>query len=141
MDEELKQAISELTGEYIPGSAAPKIKEPEQKPDSSKEPEQKPHISPKPKFRRPTYTFSSVLTVIGIVIVAVCAFFLLTREVSIQAQKNNIIELKSDIEKLYIERDYLLTRYNSSIDIAAIRERAAQYGMHEPTDDQIVNID
>ena len=140
MDEELKRAIAELKDnldseivnkpkdEYIPGSAAPQIEQPEQKPDNSSEPEKKPKPSPKPKIRRPSYTFSSVLTILGIIVVALCAFFLLSREVSIQKQINTLTTLKSDINELYIERDYLYTQYNSSIDVAAIRKRACSRG-------------
>lgn len=148
MDEELKKLSEELLAgqsapqnEYIPGSAAPQIEQPEQKPENTPETEPKPKPTPKPKIRRPSYTFSSVLTVIGIVVVAVCAFFLLSREVAIQRQKNTITELKKNINELYVERDYLYTKYNSSIDIAAIRKRAEQYGMHAPNDGQLIELE
>ncbi len=153
MDDELKKKAEESKAEsntviapsprneYIPGSAAPQIQQPEQKPNDSPETEQKPKPSPKPKIRRPNYTFSSVLTVVGIVVVALCAFFLLSREVSIQQQKNTITDLKKNIDDLYVERDYLYTRYNSSIDISAIRKRAEQYGMHAPEDGQVIELE
>lgn len=153
MDDELKKKAEESKAElnvviapsprneYIPGSTAPQIQQPEQKPSDSPETEQKPKHAPKPKIRKPNYTFSSVLTVIGIVVVALCAFFLLSREVSIQRQKNTITDLKKNIEDLYVERDYLYTRYNGSIDISAIRKRAEQYGMHAPEDGQVIELE
>ena len=130
MDDELKKKAEESKAEsntviapsprneYIPGSAAPQIQQPEQKPNDSPETEQKPKPSPKPKIRRPNYTFSSVLTVVGIVVVALCAFFLLSRAVSIRQQK-----------------------ITSSIDISAIRKRAEQYGMHAPEDGQVIELE
>lgn len=155
MDEELKKLSEEANkpseefiastqapqDEYIPGSAAPQIEQPQQQPDTTPEPEQKPKPSPKPKIRRPSYTFSSVLTVIGIIVVASCAFFLLSREVAIQKQINSITELKKSINELYVERDYLYTKYNGSIDITAIRKRAEQYGMHAPEDGQLIELE
>lgn len=155
MDEEAKKSAEELNklskefdislqtpqDEYIPGSAAPQIEQPQQQPDTTPEPEQKPKPTPKPKIRRPSYKFSSVLTIIGIIVVASCAFFLLSREVAIQQQINAITELKKDINELYVERDYLYTKYNSSIDITAIRKRAEQYGMHAPEDGQLIELE
>ena len=153
MDEELKKAASEpaddinakiadsIKDEYIPGSAAPKIEQPQQKPDNQPEPEKKPKPAPKPRIRRPSYTFSSALTVLGIVVVALCAFFLLSREVAIQRQQTSITDLKNSINDLYIERDSLYTQYNSSIDISAVRKRAALIGMHAPEDGQVVELD
>lgn len=127
--------------EYIPGSAAPKIAEPTKKPDIHLEPEQKPKPEPKPKEHRPTYRFSSLLTVLGVVIVALCAFFLLTREVQIQQQKDKILETKQRIEELYNQRDSLAVRYNSAIDLDNIRADAASLGMHTPKEGQIVKMD
>ena len=127
--------------EYIPGSAAPKITEPEQKPDIHIEPEQKPKPEPKPKEYRPTYRFSSLLTVLGVVIVSLCAFFLLTREVQIQQQKDKILETKQHIEELYGQRDSLQIRYTSAIDLDNIRAYAVSYGMHAPKEGQIVKMD
>ncbi len=159
-NEELKNAISEFSSidtnneeelvgmnavpsdEYVPGSAAPQL-EPEQRPEPEKEeePEQRKKPAPKPKIHRPTYAFSSLLTIIGIVVISLCAFFLLSREVAIQERKNEITTLQSDINKLYIERDYLFTQYMSGIDLVNIRELAKGYGMHAPNDDQVIELD
>ncbi len=170
MNEELQRAIRELTGEtvnitittddwgeypvttdlsdntepvdeYVPGSAAPQLEPPEEEPEKEPEEEQKPKPTPKPKIRRPSYAFSSVLTILGIIVIALGAFFLLSREVTIQEQKNSITELQGDINKLYIERDSLFTQYTSTIDLANIRKLAAEYGMHAPAEDQIVELD
>lgn len=127
--------------EYIPGSAAPKLPEQEQKPEIHIEPEQKPKLAPKPKEHRPTYRFSSLLTVLGIVVVTLCAFFLLTREVQIQEQKNAILETKQNIENLYNQRDTLTIRYNSAINLDNIRASATSLGMHAPEEGQIVKMD
>lgn len=127
--------------EYIPGSAAPKLPEREQKPEIHKEPEKKAKPTPKPKEKRPSYRFSSALTIVGIVTVALCAFFLLSREVSIQQQKNDILNIKDNINTLYTERDSLSIKYNSTIDMDNIRENAIKYGMHAPEDGQLIEID
>ncbi len=143
MDEELMRMLNikeEPKNEYIPGSAAPKIDQPEKKPEITPEPEQKPKRAPKPEQKRPVYFISTALTLAGIAVLAIGAFFLLTREVSIQKQKNQITELSSKIEHLYAERDSLYAEYNGSIDIAMIRERAAQYGMHEAANGQVVDL-
>lgn len=127
--------------EYIPGSAAPKLPEREQKPEIQKESEQKTRPAPKPKEKRPTYRFSSALTIAGIVVVALCALFLLSREVSIQQQKNDILGIRDNINSLYIERDSLSIKYNSSIDMDNIRDNAIKYGMHAPDEGQLIEID
>ncbi len=127
--------------EYIPGSAAPKLPEREQKPEIQKEPEQKTKPAPKPKEKQPSYRFSSALTILGIIAVALCAFFLLSREVSIQQQKNNILELRDNINSLYVERDSLNIKYNSAIDMDNIRDSAIKYGMHAPEEGQLIEID
>lgn len=127
--------------EYIPGSAAPKLPEREQKPEIQKESEQKTRPVPKPKEKRPTYRFSSALTIAGIVVVALCALFLLSREVSIQQQKNDILGIRDNINSLYIERDSLSIKYNSSIDMDNIRDNAIKYGMHAPDEGQLIEID
>lgn len=127
--------------EYIPGSAAPKLPEREQKPEIQKESEQKTRPAPKPKEKRPTYRFSSALTIAGIVVVTLCALFLLSREVSIQQQKNDILGIRDNINSLYIERDSLSIKYNSSIDMDNIRDNAIKYGMHAPDEGQLIEID
>lgn len=127
--------------EYIPGSAAPKLPEREQKPEIQKEPEQKTKPVPKPKEKRPSYKFSSALTIMGILAITLCAFFLLSREVSIQQQKNDILDIKDSINSLYVQRDSLSIKYNSAIDMDNIRENAIKYGMHAPEDGQLIEID
>lgn len=147
MSEELKKDNAEFINshlpknEYIPGSAAPKLPEREQKPEIHKEPEKKTKPAPKPKEKRPSYRFSSALTIVGIVAVALCAFFLLSREVSIQQQKNDILNIRDNINTLYTERDSLSIKYNSAIDMDNIRENAIKYGMHTPEDGQLIEID
>ncbi len=81
------------------------------------------------------------MTILGIVTVAACAFFLLSREVTIQEQKNSILDIKERIEELYVERDDLNTKYNAAIDIDAIFDKAMNMGMHAPEDGQLVTID
>ncbi|MBP3348120.1 MAG: hypothetical protein J6L92_05110 [Clostridia bacterium] len=129
--------------EYNPGTAAPKLPElePKQTPEVHQEPEVQPVRQPKPKQKRPSYAFSSIMTILGIVTVAACAFFLLSREVTIQEQKNSILDIKERIEELYVERDDLNTKYNAAIDIDAIFDKAMNMGMHAPEDGQLVTID
>lgn len=147
MSEEFKNDNAEFINshlpkdEYIPGSAAPKLPEREQKPEIHKEPEKKTKPAPKPREKRPTYRFSSALTIVGIIIVTLCALFLLSREVSIQQQKNDILGIRDNINSLYTERDSLSIKYNSSINMESIRENAIKYGMHAPQDGQLVEID
>ncbi len=134
---------ADTKGEYIPGSAAPKLPETEEKPEIEQEEEQKPRTKsiPKPKTKQPIYAFSTLLTIICIILTASFAFFLLSREVSIQQQKTAILELEKSIDELRTQRDSLFIKYNSSINMEIIRERAEQLGMHEPAEDQIVDID
>ncbi len=131
----------EQRNEYVPGSAAPKLPEREQTPKTHEEPEKKHKRAPKPKEKRPTFRFSSALTVLGIITVTLCAFFLLTREVAIQKQKDAILELRDEIKTLYTQRDTLTIQYNSSINVDNIRDNAIKYGMHEPEEGQLIKID
>lgn len=143
MDEELMKMLNikeDPKDEYVPGSAAPQIEQPEQKPEITHEPEQKPKHAPKREPKRPVYFVSTALTLAGIAVLAVGAFFLLTREVAIQQTKNEITQLSNKIERLYAERDSLYAEYNGSIDVATIRERATQYGMHEAENGQVVDL-
>lgn len=140
MNDELKEMLK-IKNEYIPGSEAPQIAPPEKKPEPQPEPKKKTKTAAKPKIKQPSYVFSSALTLVGIIVVAVSAFFLLSREISIQKQQDSIIDIKSNIDRLYETRDSLSLKYNSSIDINVIKDKAIKYGMRAPEDGQIVDLD
>lgn len=98
------------------------------------------HQSRSPK-KAPSHLFSSLVMIAGIFVLAAAAFFLLTRSLTISEKQMEINELKAEIEELYTTRDAKIATYNGSVDMVEIATRAAEYGMHKPTADQITFVD
>ena len=89
---------------------------------------------------RPAQKASPVM-VAGFACVAVLLMGLLMCYVQINAISNSIVEMKSEISQLEIERVTLLTRYEQAFDLASVKESAQAAGMSQPSDSQIYYID
>ena len=140
MAEEFKRRTRSM--QYMSGSTAPKIERPQRRPQPEVQPKTAPQPAPKPQPKKaPSHLFSSMVMIAGIFVLAAAAFFLLTRSLTISEKQMEINELKAEIEELYTTRDAKIANYNGSVDMVEIATRAAEYGMHKPTADQITFVD
>ena len=81
------------------------------------------------------------LTVLGIVAVVVMFFVLIHSYASLYEAKSEVSTLRQESNILLAEQKDLQLRYERSVDLEQIAQRAAELGMHLPTAQQIVYVD
>ena len=82
-------------------------------------------------------------------LLAVLAFFgvaamtvgILLCYIRLNAISRNIVRMKADIAALEVEQVGLLTKYEQSFDLSSVKEAAEGYGMVQPSESQIYNIE
>ena len=82
-------------------------------------------------------------------ILAVLAFFgiaaltvgVLLCYIQLNAISRNIVRMKTEITALEVEQVGLLTKYEQSFDLTSVKEAAESYGMVQPSESQIYNIE
>ena len=82
-------------------------------------------------------------------ILAVLAFFgiaaltvgVLLCYIQLNAISRNILRMKTEITALEVEQVGLLTKYEQSFDLTSVKEAAESYGMVQPSESQIYNIE
>ena len=88
-----------------------------------------------------TYLFSSVLTIIGMCIVAVFAFIVLSQSAVINSNQMKIMELENEIKSQINAKDAVYAEFLSSVDIGVLEAQAHALGMHAPSEGQIIVIE
>ena len=53
----------------------------------------------------------------------------------------SIVSMKSEIKTLEVEQVALLTQYEQTFDLSAVKEAAMAAGMHQPSESQIYYVD
>ena len=82
-------------------------------------------------------------------ILAVLAFFgiaaltvgVLLCYIQLNSISRNIVRMKTEITALEVEQVGLLTKYEQSFDLTSVKEAAESYGMVQPSESQIYNIE
>ncbi|MBE5817138.1 MAG: hypothetical protein E7315_05435 [Clostridiales bacterium] len=107
----------------------------------SRESQKKRGIFTAAEEQKHTYLFSSVLTIVGMFIVAVFAFMVLSQSAVINSNQMKIMELENEIKSQINAREAVYSEYLSSVDIGILEAKAQALGMHAPTEGQIVIIE
>ena len=81
------------------------------------------------------------LTVLGVVAVVVMCFVLIHSYASLYEAESQVADLQQANSVLQAQQEDLLLRYEKSVDLEEIAQRAEALGMHLPTADQIVYVD
>ncbi len=90
--------------------------------------------------RRPAQKVAPA-TLLGFVCVAFLMVALLLCYVRLNGISRSIVSMKAEISRLKVEQVGLLTRYEQTFDLSAVKEAAAAAGMIQPGDSQIYYID
>ena len=61
--------------------------------------------------------------------------------IQLNAISRNIVRMKTEITALEVEQVGLLTKYEQSFDLTSVKEAAESYGMVQPSESQIYNIE
>lgn len=81
------------------------------------------------------------LTILGVVAVVVMCFVLIHSYASLYEAESQVADLQQANSALQAQQEDLLLRYEKSVDLEEIAQRAEALGMHLPTADQIVYVD
>lgn len=81
------------------------------------------------------------LTILGVVAVVVMCFVLIHSYASLYEAESQVADLQQENSALQAQQEDLLLRYEKSVDLEEIAQRAEALGMHLPTADQIVYVD
>ncbi len=88
---------------------------------------------------RPAQKISS-MTMLGCVCVAFFTVVLLLCYVRLNTISRSIVSMKSEIKQLEVEQVSLLTQYEQTFDLSAVKEAAVTAGMNQPSDSQVCYI-
>lgn len=88
---------------------------------------------------RPAQKVSS-LALLGFVCTAFLMVVLLLCYVRLNTISRNIVAMKTEISQLEVEQVSLLTKYEQTFDLSAVKEAAIAAGMKQPSDSQICYI-
>ena len=81
------------------------------------------------------------LTILGVVAVVVMCFVLIHSYASLYEAESQVADLQQENSALQAQQEDLLLRYEKSVDLEEIAQRAEALGMHLPTADQIVYVE
>ncbi len=81
------------------------------------------------------------LTILGVVAVVVMCFVLIHSYASLYEAESQVADLQQANSVLQAQQEDLLLRYEKSVDLEEIAQRAEALGMHLPTADQIVYVE
>ena len=81
------------------------------------------------------------LTILGVVAVVVMCFVLIHSYASLYEAESQVADLQQENSALQAKQEDLLLRYEKSVDLEEIAQRAEALGMHLPTADQIVYVE
>ena len=81
------------------------------------------------------------LTILGVVAVVVMCFVLIHSYASLYEAESQVADLQQENSVLQAQQEDLLLRYEKSVDLEEIAQRAEALGMHLPTADQIVYVE
>ena len=81
------------------------------------------------------------LTILGVVAVVVMCFVLIHSYASLYEAESQLADLQQENSALQAQQEDLLLRYEKSVDLEEIAQRAEALGMHLPTADQIVYVE
>lgn len=81
------------------------------------------------------------LTVLGIVAVFVMFFVMIHSYASLYEAESRVAALEQEHASLVAQQQDLLLRYERSVDMEQVAQRASELGMHLPTAQQIVYVD
>lgn len=79
-------------------------------------------------------------SLLGAALVFVLLFLVVFSYVSLYETQTQVAELENELETLTQLQEHLEARYEDSIDLDAVEQRARELGMKEPTSDQIVYV-
>lgn len=82
----------------------------------------------------------SPMALLGAVCVAFLTVVLLLCYVRLNTISRSIVSMKTEINQLEIEQVSLLTQYEQTFDLSAIKEAATAAGMSQPSDSQVFYI-
>lgn len=82
----------------------------------------------------------SVMAMLGFLGVAVMMVALLLCYVRLNSISRSIVSMKSEIKRLQVEQVSLLTEYEKTFELSAVKEAAEAAGMVQPSDGQIYYI-
>lgn len=108
---------------------------PEQKAEPQPQPQRRPHSAARAQVR------PSPLLVGGTMVVCALVMVLLLGYVQLTAVSSSVVGIKSQLATLEEEHVALLTEYEKTFDLAAIKAAAEEAGMSKPTAGQIQYID
>lgn len=83
----------------------------------------------------------SPAAVVGVLVVAVLAVFLLMGYAQLTAMSSATVDLQADLKKLNTENVSLTAQYEKMYDLSTVKARAAAEGMTKPTSSQIYYVD
>lgn len=83
----------------------------------------------------------NVLAVLAFFGIAALTVGVLLCYIQLNAISRNIVRMKTDIAALEVEQVDLLTRYEQAFDLSSVKEAAERYGMVQPSESQIYNIE
>ena len=82
----------------------------------------------------------SPMALLGFVCTAFLMVVLLLCYVRLNTISRSIVSMKSEIKTLQVEQVALLTQYEQTFDLSAVKEAAMAAGMHQPSESQIIYI-
>lgn len=82
----------------------------------------------------------SPLALLGFMAVAFLMVALLLCYVRLNAISRSIVSMKTEIDQLKVEQVDLLTQYEQTFDLSAVKEAATAAGMTQPSDSQVYYI-
>ena len=82
----------------------------------------------------------SLMALLGFVCTAFLMVVLLLCYVRLNTISRSIVSMKSEIKALEVEQVALLTQYEQTFDLSAVKEAAMAAGMHQPSESQIIYI-
>lgn len=83
----------------------------------------------------------NVLAVLAFFGIAALTVGVLLCYIQLNAISRHIVRMKADITALEVEQVDLLTRYEQAFDLSSVKEAAERYGMVQPSESQIYNIE
>ena len=83
----------------------------------------------------------NILAVLAVLGIAALTVGVLLCYIQLNAISRNIVRMKTEITALEVEQVGLLTKYEQSFDLTSVKEAAESYGMVQPSESQIYNIE
>lgn len=83
----------------------------------------------------------SAMALLGFVCTAFLMVVLLLCYVRLNTISRSIVSMKEEIKALEVQQVSLLTQYEQTFDLSAVKEAALAAGMHQPSESQICYID